>query len=108
MTRPNFLVEALSLPGPILITGAGGFVGSHLYKALVGVRSDVFGTTRSGDSWRLNALGVSSPIQIDLTDKVQFLALLNRIKPKTVLIFSALPNQLFKSQLLKLLTKFGL
>ena len=89
MTRPNFLVEALSLPGPVLITGAGGFVGSHLYKALVGVRSDVFGTTRTGDSWRLNALGVPSPIQIDLTDEVQFLALLNRIKPKTVFNLAA-------------------
>ena len=89
MTRPNFLVEALSLPGPILITGAGGFVGSHLYKALVGVRSDVFGTTRSVDSWRLNALGVSSSIQIDLTEKIQLHALLNRIQPKTVFNLAA-------------------
>ena len=88
-TKPNFSAEALSLPGPILITGAGGFVGAHLYKALVGVRSDVFGTTRSVDSWRLNALGVSSSIQIDLTEKIQLHALLNRIQPKTVFNLAA-------------------
>ena len=88
-TKPNFSAEALSLPGPILITGAGGFVGAHLYNALLGLRSDVFGTTRLVDSWRLNALGVSSSIQIDLTEKVQLQALLNRIQPKTVFNLAA-------------------
>ena len=88
-TKPNFSTEAMSLPGPILITGAGGFVGAHLYKALLGLRSDVFGTTRLVDSWRLNALGVSSSIQIDLTEKVQLHALLNRIQPKTVFNLAA-------------------
>ena len=89
MTKPNFSAEALSLPGPILITGAGGFVGAHLYKALVGVRSDVFGTARSVDSWRLNALGMPGPIKIDLTEKVQLIALLNRIQPKTIFNLAA-------------------
>ena len=88
-TKPNFSAEAMSLPGPILITGAGGFVGAHLYNALLGLRSDVFGTTRLVDSWRLNALGVSSSIQIDLTEKVQLHALLNRIQPKTVFNLAA-------------------
>ena len=88
-TKPNFSAEAMSLPGPILITGAGGFVGAHLYNALLGLRSDVFGTTRLVDSWRLNALGVSSSIQIDLTEKVQLQALLNRIQPKTVFNLAA-------------------
>ena len=88
-TKSNFSAEAMSLPGPILITGAGGFVGAHLYNALLGLRSDVFGTTRLVDSWRLNALGVSSSIQIDLTEKVQLQALLNRIQPKTVFNLAA-------------------
>lgn len=87
--KPDFSVEALSLPGPILITGAGGFVGAHLYKFLVGLRADVYGTTRTLDSWRLNALGVTNPIQIDLTDKGQVVSLLNRIQPKTVFNLAA-------------------
>ena len=31
-----------SLPGPILITGVGGFVGAHLYSTLLKLRIDVF------------------------------------------------------------------
>ena len=89
MTKHNSSAEALSLPGPILITGAGGFVGSHLYKALVGLRSDVFGTTRTVDSWRVKALRVPDLIQIDLTDKGQFVTLLNRIQPKSVFNLAA-------------------
>ena len=89
MTKPNFSAEALGLPGPILITGAGGFVGAHLYKALVGLRSDVIGTTRTVDSWRLNELGLSDPIQIDLTNKGQFVTLLDRTQPKTIFNLAA-------------------
>ena len=89
MTKPNFLAEALSLPGPIFITGAGGFVGAHLYNALLGLRSDVFATTRSDNSWRLKALAVTRSIQIDLTDKNQLTSLLDRLQPKTVFNLAA-------------------
>ena len=84
MNQSNFSVDVLSLPGPILVTGAGGFVGSHLFKSLIEVRDDVFGTTRTSDSWRLKALGISSSIEINLTDKIKLRALLESIKPKVV------------------------
>lgn len=89
MNQSNFSVDVLSLPGPILITGAGGFVGSHLLKNLIEIRDDVFGTTRTSDSWRLKALGIPSSIKIDLTDKVKFHALLESIKPKVVFNLAA-------------------
>lgn len=89
MTKPDFSAEALSLPGPILITGAGGFVGAHLYNALLGLRSDVFATTHSDNSWRLKALEVPSSIQIDLTDKNQLTTLLDRLQPKTIFNLAA-------------------
>ena len=89
MAKSIFSAEALSLPGPILITGAGGFVGAHLYKALVEARGDVFGTTRMADSWRLNTLGLSDSLQIDLTNKGQFVALLNQIQPRTIFNLAA-------------------
>ena len=39
--------KASSLPGPILITGAGGFVGAHLFSTLLKLRIDVFGVAHS-------------------------------------------------------------
>ena len=84
MNQSNFSVDVLNLPGPILITGAGGFVGSHLLKNLIEIRDDVFGTTRTSDSWRLKALGISSSIEVNLTDKVKLRALLWSIQPKVV------------------------
>lgn len=84
MNQSNFSVDVLNLPGPILITGAGGFVGSHLLKNLIEIRDDVFGTTRTSDSWRLKALGISSSIEVNLTDKVKLHALLESIQPKVV------------------------
>jgi nucleoside-diphosphate-sugar epimerase/glycosyltransferase involved in cell wall biosynthesis len=89
MNQSDFSVNVLSLPGPILITGAGGFVGSHLLKNLIEIRDDVFGTTRTSDSWRLEALGISSSIEINLTDKVKLRALLQSIKPKIVFNLAA-------------------
>ena len=35
------------VPGPIIVTGVGGFVGAHLAHSLQSRRDDVFGTARS-------------------------------------------------------------
>jgi len=96
MNQSDFSADVLSLPGPILVTGAGGFVGSHLLKNLIEIRDDVFGTTRTSDSWRLKALGISSSIEINLTDKVRLRALLENIQPKVVfnlVAYGAYSNQ---------------
>ena len=45
-----------NLSGPILIIGASGFIGANLFRRLLNVRSDVFGTVFSGTTWRLNGL----------------------------------------------------
>ena len=37
----------MSLKGPVLILGAGGFIGSNLYKWLSAIRTDVWGVCRS-------------------------------------------------------------
>ena len=37
----------LALKGPILIFGAGGFIGSNLFKKLIAARPDVYGVCRS-------------------------------------------------------------
>src|ERR1019366_5547102 len=33
-----------NLSGPLLVLGAGGFIGGHLYRQLRAVRTDVYGT----------------------------------------------------------------
>ena len=88
--------QASSLPGPILITGAGGFVGAHLYSTLLKLRVDVFGVAHSKDSWRLKALGIESSFQFDLTDQNQLKKVLNELKPATIFnlaAYGAYPHQ---------------
>lgn len=41
------------LDGPIFVLGAAGFVGSHLLRALLAHRRDVFGIVRFENNWRL-------------------------------------------------------
>ena len=85
-----------SLPGPILITGVGGFVGAHLYSTLLKLRIDVFGVAHSKDSWRLDSLGIKSSVHFDLTDVNQLKKVLNEIKPATIFnlaAYGAYPHQ---------------
>ena len=57
----NTTSQLLSLPGPIAVVGAAGFVGANLTQRLQQARSDVVGITRvQSNLWRLRALGVSS------------------------------------------------
>ena len=46
------------VPGPIIVTGVGGFVGAHLALRLQAHRDDVFGTARSTGGWRFETFGV--------------------------------------------------
>ena len=88
--------HASSLPGPILITGAGGFVGAHLYSTLLKLRVDVLGVAHSKDSWRLKALGIESSVHFDLTDQNQLKKVLNELKPATIFnlaAYGAYPHQ---------------
>ncbi|MDR2437075.1 MAG: NAD-dependent epimerase/dehydratase family protein [Endomicrobium sp.] len=56
------------LPGPILVIGASGFVGSNILRTLLNVRSDVTGTFFSSDTWRLRGLPSDSTRFLNLHD----------------------------------------
>lgn len=43
-----------ALRGPILVTGASGFVGANLFKMVSAVRDDVFAVVRQDRNWRLD------------------------------------------------------
>jgi nucleoside-diphosphate-sugar epimerase/glycosyltransferase involved in cell wall biosynthesis len=80
--------QILKLDGPILVTGAGGFIGAALLKALLSVRSDVYGVARK-QNWRL--LGVA-PMQVkllNLENSSELSKCLNEIKPRTIFNLSA-------------------
>ncbi len=71
-----------SLKGPILVLGASGFIGANLFKGLLRVRQDVFGTFFS-QSGRLKDM--PNIIEADLTKYLR--PILNQVKPATVFDF---------------------
>src|SRR5665213_3272012 len=56
-----------ALRGPILVTGASGFVGANLFKMLARERSDVFAVEKRGKSWRLADVNNELVVAVDLT-----------------------------------------
>ena len=50
MSEINTYIKALQ--GPILVTGASGFIGANLFKKINAVRDDVFAVVRSEKGWR--------------------------------------------------------
>ena len=71
-----------SLAGPILILGAGGFVGANLFRILRGSRDDVVAAVHSAPGWRL--AGFDHVEQVDVTSRTSVDALLARTRPQIV------------------------
>lgn len=73
-----------ALRGPILVTGASGFVGANLFKMISVVRDDVFAVVRREKSWRLADVKDEQIIAVDLNDYAAAKNLVNSIVPQTV------------------------
>jgi nucleoside-diphosphate-sugar epimerase/glycosyltransferase involved in cell wall biosynthesis len=73
-----------ALRGPILITGASGFVGANLFRQIAAIRTDVFAVEQRAGSWRLADSRVDSVVTVDLTDQAALKNLVNAISPKTI------------------------
>ena len=73
-----------ALRGPILVTGASGFIGANLYKTIAAVRSDVFAVERTAKSWRLEDLRGDRILAVDLTDEAATQNLVESVAPQTV------------------------
>jgi len=78
-----------ALKGPILVTGASGFIGANLFKMLLAQRSDVFAVVRQEKGWRLADIDDEYIIAVDLNDAAATKNLVDSIKPKTVFDFVA-------------------
>jgi len=81
--------EVNSLPGPIVVTGAGGFIGAHLVRELGRLRDDTIGFARSSDFWRSEFLAPQQIDYVDVTDDSAYAALLDKYKPTTVFNLAA-------------------
>ncbi len=73
-----------ALRGPIVVTGASGFVGANLFKKLLAVRTDVFAIEFRSKSWRLADVKDDYIAAVDLTDPAAAKNLIDTIHPQTV------------------------
>ncbi len=86
LTSRDVLAEKVCrLQGPILVLGASGFVGANLLRSLIAVRRDVYGTTTRKPAWRLADLPDDHVLMADLLIDSNLDALLDRLRPRTVL-----------------------
>ncbi len=79
----------IALKGPILVTGASGFIGANLFKMLAVYRQDVYAVLRQNKGWRLTDIDDERIIVTDLNDSAATKNLINSIKPKTIFDFVA-------------------
>lgn len=82
MTPIHAHIQALE--GPILVTGASGFVGANLFKKLAAQRKDVFAVVREKKGWRLSDVRDERIVVTDLNDPNATRNLVASIKPRTV------------------------
>jgi dolichol-phosphate mannosyltransferase len=73
-----------ALRGPIIVIGAGGFVGANLFKQLSHVRKDVYAVVRQYPTWRLTDVPSEHVVEVDITDSAAVRNLLNTLVPQTV------------------------
>lgn len=73
-----------SLHGPILITGASGFVGANLFRLISNERKDVYAVVQRERNWRLRDVPDDQIIAADLNDQNVVKNMLGVVRPKTV------------------------
>ena len=73
-----------TLKGPILVTGASGFVGANLFEKLYAVRDDVHALVHGDKGWRLSDVPDEQTIDVDLNDDVLTRYLVDSLSPQTV------------------------
>ncbi|HSV46552.1 MAG TPA: NAD-dependent epimerase/dehydratase family protein [Ramlibacter sp.] len=73
-----------ALQGPILVTGASGFVGANLFLALRRERADVFACVHGAKGWRLAQVPDQELVSADLNDAAAVRNMVASLAPRTV------------------------
>jgi len=81
---PDLQAYIRALRGPVLVTGASGFIGANLFKMLAAVRDDVYAVVRHDKGWRLADAIDERVIAVDLNDYAATKNLVNSVGPQTV------------------------
>lgn len=80
------------LKGPIIVFGAGGFIGANLLYVLLLYRKDVYGVSRDiKNNWRFNELKIAKKnlIQGNILVQDEVEKIIKKIKPRTIFNLSA-------------------
>lgn len=81
---PDVQAFIRALRGPILVTGASGFVGANLFRMISAVRQDVFAVVRDEKNWRLAGCRDEQIVAVDLNDAAATQNLVQTVAPQTV------------------------
>ena len=82
--------EVKKLKGPIVIFGAGGFIGANLMRSILAVRQDVYAiTSKPFIPWRIEDLDEKKILHCDITDKAQLERLFTEHQFKTIFDLAA-------------------
>lgn len=80
------------LKGPIVVFGAGGFIGINFLKSVLLYRKDVFGISQDHtNNWRFTAAKIppANVVSCDINDFTQLLSQIDNLKPRTVFNLAA-------------------
>lgn len=79
-----------ALQGPVVVFGAGGFIGANLIRTILGVRQDCFAVThQTYVPWRLVELPAANVLHADLNEPSSVAALFERYGFRTIFNFAA-------------------
>ena len=73
-----------ALRGPILVTGASGFVGANLFRLITSARNDVYAVVQREKNWRLADAQNEQIIAVDLNDSAAVKNLVHSVNPQTI------------------------
>jgi polyisoprenyl-phosphate glycosyltransferase len=91
MLSNQIRAEIQKLEGPIVIFGAGGFIGSNLFRTILQYRTDVYAITSEEPfiPWRIDDLRQDRIIHADITDQESLEELFRRHRFRTIFDLAA-------------------
>ncbi len=104
--------EIKKLEGPVVIFGAGGFIGANLFRAILSLRDDVYAvTSKPFIPWRIDEIDPRHILQCDITQKDRIETLFETFGFRTVFDLAAygayskqnIPEKIYQTNLMGLL-----